>query len=310
MKIFRMIPNWDHNRVFQINRFPQRDPFGNAMHADEALLERWQATRINFSLWKDALSDIVETGWTYANFGVNARAAEALRPWLPDSCELLPFTHQGVDYWVLYVRGVNCLNHRQSIFNSIDENMREILIASFDPEKMPLHHILRVARGSDYFITENLKHHIEQVQLTGVRFQFMWSDDGSEPDEPTIPAAKPKRRRKKPAQESATNTPRELLLKRLWNDVILPHGDPDLLERTLAIARFNAHNGGPTHNDSSTIIRRLVRVGVDKAEILALLRAIAYDVVFETLVLFEEEGLDDSPEFASLHEDLLIAEPD
>ena len=38
--------------------------------------------------------------------------------------------------------------------------------------------------------------------------------------------------------------------------------------------------------------------------------AVAYEVTFEVLQAIEEECLDKSPVLQSLHEDLLIAEPD
>lgn len=313
MKIFRMIPDWDRAQKFQVDHFPDRDKLGNAMLAGESLLDRWQATPVSFSLAvtdRGATSDFVEAGWTYARFGVNGRAAEALRSWIADCCELLPFNYQGSVFWVLYVRTADCLNQQQTIFHNRDEGMRSISIAAFHSEKLPSHPLFRVPRGNDYYVTEELKRHIEQVQLTGVRFQFMWSDDGSEPAETAVPESKPQRRRKR-AKKSPADSPRELLLARLWNDVILPRGDLDELEKNLAIARFNAHSGGaPERHDSSRIVRQLVRAGLAKTQILELLRSLAYEVVFETLVVFEEEGLDDSPEFSALHEDLLMAEPE
>jgi hypothetical protein len=314
VKIFRMIPDFERCRSFNPGLFPGRDFLGNAMLACESLLDRWQAAKVSFSesvTRGKAPSDFVLAGWTYAAFAINQRAAVVLRPWAESSTELLPFKYQDEDFWVLYVRSApDCLNRRQTIFHGIDESPREILVAAFDPEKLPKEHIFRVARGNDYYVSEELKRQIERSQLTGVRFQFMWSDDGSEPDEPEVSAPQPKRRRKKAKKRTAA-TQRELLLERLWHEVILPRGDVDLLERNLAMARFTAHAGGvPERYDSASTVRRLVKAGVSKAEILDLLRSVAYEVVFETLVAIEEECLDKSPELESLHEDLPIAEPD
>jgi hypothetical protein len=314
VKIFRMIPDYEHCRGFSAGVFPGRDVLGNAMLACEPLLDRWLAAKIGFSETASSgksQADFVQASWTYAQFGVNTRAAGVLRPWVESSTELLPFTYQDEQFWVLYVKSAtDCLNRRQTIFNGIDESPRAILVAAFDPEKLPRHHLFRVERGNDYYVSEELKVEIEKSQLTGVRFQFMWSDDGSEPDEPEVPVPQPKRRRKRAKRRTAA-TQRELLLERLWHEVILPHGDIDSLERNLAMARFTAHAGGtPERYDSARTVRCLVKAGVSKAEILELLRSVAYEVVFETLVAIEEECLDKSPELESLHEDLLIAEPD
>jgi hypothetical protein len=314
VKIFRMIPDYEHCRGFSAGVFPGRDVLGNAMLACEPLLDRWLAAKIGFSesvTGGKSQTDFIQVNWTYAQFGVNARAAEVLSPWVESSTELLQFTYQGEQFWVLYVKSAtDCLNRRQTIFTGIDESPRAILVAAFDPGKLPNHHLFRVERGNDYYVTEDLKLEIEKSQLTGVRFQFMWSDDGSEPEEPEVPVHQPKRRRKKAKKRTAA-TQREFLLERLWHEVILPRGDVDWLERNLAMARFTAHAGGaPERYDSARIVRRLVKAGVSKAEILDLLRSLAYEVVFETLVAIEEECLDKSPELDSLHEDLLIAEPD
>lgn len=313
MKIFRMVPDFSRCRWFHVNRFANRDVFGNAMLAGESLLARWEATQINYSppVDRGEATDIVQVGWTYAAFGVNARAAEVLRPWIESSCELLPFVHGEEKYWVLYLRETpDCLNRGHTMFHNLDESPRNIDIPVFDPKKMSNQPLFRVPRGNDYFVTEDLKAVIEREQLTGVRFKFAWSDDDTDPDEPELPPPA-KRRRKRVKKPAHAPTQRELLLERLWGEVILSRGDSEELEQQLAIARFHARAGdAPDRFDSGRILRRLVKAGVSKDELLNLLRSVAYEVVFDVLIAIEEECLDKSPELESLHEDLLMAEPE
>ena len=303
MKIYRMIPNYDLCRDFSPGLFPGRDTLGNAMFRSEPLQEKWSVLRVSerSTTTKTSKADFVRAGWTYAQFGVNPRAAKVLRPALEGCCEFLPFLCEKKRYWVLNVFShADCLDVRRTVFNGLDETPRNVIVAAFDPAKLPRDLIFRVTCGHDYYAKEPLKNLIEEAGLTGLRFQFMWSDDGSEPEEiADEPEEKPRKRRKRKVRPA---TKEDLLLERLWRDIILSRTDPDELEKRITMSRL----GGGGRYDSTGIIRRLARAGVSKQLLMELAQAVAYEVVFEVLVTLEEE----IESFPGLHESLLIAEPD
>jgi len=305
MKIYRMIPDYDRCHDFDAGVFPGRDDLGNAMLRGDPLLEKWKSLHVSRRPTKGKKTDFVMTSWTYAKFGVNARAAEVLRPYVEASCELLPFEYRKDRYWLVYVREMaDCLDLRRTIFNGLDKSARNVLVAAFTPKRLPNHPLFRLPGGDQYYVTEQLKDVIEKAKLTGARFQFMWSDDGSEPDEPaTEPKTKPRQKRtRRPARPT---TKREFLLQRLWQEVILPRGDGDSLQEKLTLSRLVGWDG----YNSARAARRLLKSGAAKEDILDLMRSLAYEVVFDVLVAIEEECLDESPALDSLHEDLLVAEP-
>jgi hypothetical protein len=310
VKIYRIIPDFDRCQHFDPGLFPGRDELGNAMFRGQSLLQPWKRRSVTLlPMGGQEKTDFVTVKWTYAPFAVNAHAASVLRPIVQGSCELLPFRYGKDAYWVLYVRGTaDCLDVRRTVFHTEieeDHSPRNVLVAAFDPERLPGHWLFRVTGGHDYYVTQELKDAIEKANLTGIRFQFMWSDDGSEPAESEVkpPKARPKRR-KKPGR---AKTNRDLLLECLWREVILPRGDLDRLERDLAVSRLL---GGSDRYDSARAVRKLARAGVDREDLLDLLRSLAYEVVFDVLVAIEEQCEDKSSALKSLHEDLLLAEPD
>ncbi len=308
MKIYRMIDGGrlGENLSFEMRNFPECDDIANAMRGDKQLLSTWTPPPVSlFSISGKKKTNFVRTTWSYAGFAVDARAAEVLQPYLTDVCELLPIKYGRQSYWILYIhKTADCLDLESTVFHSLERTPRDVLIAAFDCERLPKQQIFRVTRGFDYYVTDELKDVIERAKLSGVRFQFMWSDDGSEPDD-EIPERlrkkKPSRRRK-----SRLHTKRDSLLERLWHDVILHRGDESALEDALKISRLMQ---GANDYDSCRAVRKLLKLGVSREIILDLMCSLAYEIVFDVLVAIEEECLDTSPDLQSLHEDLLIAEP-
>lgn len=308
MKIYRMIEGGrlGENLSFAMRDFPECDGIANAMRCDKPLLSTWTSPPVSlFSISGKKKTNFVRTTWSYASFAVDARAAEVLQPFLTDICELLPIKYCRQPYWILYVhKTADCLDIERTVFHSLEKTPRDVLIAAFDRERLPKQPIFRVTRGFDYYVTDEFKDVIERAKLTGVRFQFMWSDDGSEPDDeiPERPLKKKRSRRGK----SGKQTKRDALLARLWDDVILHRADDRVLEEALKVSRLMQ---GANGYDSCRAVRKLLKAGVSREIILDLMCSLAYEVVFDVLVAIEEECLDTSPAIQSLHEDLLIAEP-
>ena len=289
------------NLSFETRNFPECDEIANAMRGDKPLLSAWAPPPVSlYAMSGKKKTNFVRTTWSYASFAVDACAAEVLRPFLVDVCELLPIKFRRQQYWILYVnRTADCLDMEATIFHSLERTPRDVLIAAFARERLPNQPIFRVTRGFDYYVTEELKGVIEQAGLTGVRFQFMWSDDGSEPDDEIPDRLRKKKRSRR--RKTAQHTKRDALLERLWHDVILHRGDERRLEEALKISRLMQ---GANDYDSCRAVRKLLKAGVSQDNILDLMCSLAYEVVFDVLVAIEEECLDTSPELQSLHEDL------
>jgi hypothetical protein len=310
MKIYRMIPDYARCLHLDPGLFPGRDDLGNTMLRSEPLIQKWKTLKVTRRATSaKTRSDFVMTSWSYAEFGVNARAMEVLRPHVEGSCEFLPIQYRNTMYWILYVRdAADCLDTQRTIFNGADENPRDVQVPAFIRERLPNHALFRISRGFDYYVTEELKGVIEKAKLTGVRIHFVWSDDGSEPEE-TVEQLP---RKRKPGRKGArkrvhSRTERDLLLERFWQEVILPRGDESWLDRELAATRLKRERD---RYDAARAARKLIKLGASKEDILDLMLSLAYEVAFEVLVAIEEECLDKSPALESLHEDLLMAEPD
>lgn len=253
------------------------------------------------------LADCVRGPLFVASISLNAKAATLLGTLLDSLCELVPYTHSEWTYWALYIlRPTDCLDQEGSEYwgEKGASSLRKVV---FDPEKLPKdQHIFRLPGGIAYYVTESFKQTVEAAAITGLQFRFVWSSDGSTPPpENSASAAKVPAHG---AEIRRRRTKRDKILERLW-EAIDRIGSSDWMSETLTTRLEELHGAQDVLIASPEVLGEATRRGVPPESLSRMCRSIAYQAVFEALVAIEEEGLDKPAALSSLHESLLMADP-
>lgn len=309
MRVYRIEDDINRFCGFRFVPLDVAEEVEQMMHRSKPVSALWKPYRVQVIAGRKG--DFASSPMTYtAPLALNSRAVSALRPYIEGPGELLPFRYRKDEYWILYLpTPVDCLDAGGTQYRTERREPNNIRKAAFIPNRLSDQHIFRIPGGFDYFITSELKRVIEQNNLTGLKFELMWSDEGEEADNGTSVAPEERVERKRVSKPGRLSK-RERLLRRLWEEVINSWATDERLDEQMASGRDAARESPSILVDAGRILNAAIKQGVPKADLADLARSLAYQVVFDVLVAIEEEGADTSPALRSLHEDLLIANPD
>jgi hypothetical protein len=220
-----------------------------------------------------------------------------------DVVELLPFTYERVKYWAIYLTETcDCLDMERSEFWTTP-NVDSIRKFAFVPDRISDKLLFRLPGGYQYYCTNRFKNLVRQHGLTGLRFRRVWAD-GKYVEEAaeSVVAALPKLFLGKKGKP----TKRDKLLAALWTNVINSSQGEDRLQEWLT-GEFDPDPNMPILTDAQEVARVAIQKGLTVNDLQRMIRSLAYELVFETLVTIEEAGEAKAAALKGLHEDLLMA---
>jgi hypothetical protein len=258
----------------------------------------------------------------FAGIAVTKKTLDRIGRYLEAFAELLPFEYQGQTYWALYLpKAYDCLDFERSEFwGSGVRDPAHIAKVVLVKTRIPADPLFRIKDTFDYYGKEEFKKLVEEHRLTGLKFREVWSDETREQGEQAESTERmviaspesglrPQSAQPEPfARKPGRINKRDRLLLRLWREVINHRGTVEWLKEELN-AKNQDDEEFPYLFDPSQVLNQAEAAGLSEADLRRLVRGIAYQVVFDTLVAIEEECALKAP-YAGLHEDLLMAGSD
>jgi len=302
--IFEMVADANRYASFWVRE--ERSPDLKSLDPGVKLSELWVSKKL--VVYPGPMADCLDGPRPYAKFSFNARAVSVLAPLIDPVCELVPFTYKEWKYWALHVsQPTDCLDVERSEYWTKDRVPSGLRKVVFVADRIPPSaQIFRIPHGMEYYVTETFKQAAESAMITGLRFRFAWSSDGQMPPpqdqtphaQLSVPGPRIQRRR----------TKRDKIVERLW-EAIDSFGSREWLTEILAGSLDEMEGAQDVVRAGPVVLAEALRAGISAEQLSRLCRSIAYQAVFEALVAIEEEGLDKSAALASLHESLLMGDP-
>jgi len=241
-----------------------------------------------------------------AGIAANERAKPFVSDLLGRSAELVPFKWRKLTYWAVFLPQVSdCLDMQRSEYWTDQRDNDSIKTVVFLKNKITNDPLFRLPSAFKYHCTDEFKNAVEHGGLTGLTFRLVWTDD-LEPVRAGLPPSTESRDDAPYVKKPGRPSKRELVLRRIWEEVIDSGLTDDQLDEISQSSDRRRAESPEFILAGDEVLRRALEKGLTREELQKLCRSFAYRAAFNTLVALEEECAL-SRLFESLHEGLLMA---